>query len=59
MRACRADAGLRRLPIIATSGMVGGRAVKGLDVQGFLPKPFSFDTLLNVLHGVLREDTPP
>ena len=59
VRACRDDEALRHLPIIATSGMVGGHAVRDLDVQGFLPKPFSLDTLLNVLHGVLRKDTPP
>ena len=54
VRACRADDGLRHLPIIAISGVVGSRAVQDLDVQGFLPKPFSLDTLLNVLHGILR-----
>ena len=59
VRACRADAGLRHLPIIAISGMIGGQAVRDLDVQAFLPKPFSLDTLLNTLHGVLRQDTPP
>ena len=59
VRACRADAGLRHLPIIAISGAVGGQAVRDLDVQGFLPKPFSLDTLLYVLHGLLRQDTPP
>ena len=59
VRVCRADHGLRHLPIIAISGMVGGRAVRDLDVQGFLPKPFSLDTLLTVLHGVLRQRTPP
>jgi len=59
VRICRADAGLRHLPIIAISGMVGGHAVRDLDVQGFLPKPFSLDTLLTVLHGVVRQDTSP
>ena len=54
VRACRADEALRHLPIIAISGMVGGHAVRDLDVQGFLPKPFSLDTLLDVLHGILR-----
>jgi CheY-like chemotaxis protein len=59
VRACRANDGLRRLPIIAISGVVGGFAVRDLDVQGFLPKPFSLDTLLTVLQGVRRQDTPP
>jgi CheY-like chemotaxis protein len=58
VRACRADAGLRHLPIIAISGLVGGHAVQDLDVQDVLPKPFSLDTLLNVLHGILRQRTP-
>jgi hypothetical protein len=34
--------------------MVGNHAVRDLDVRGFLPKPFSLDTLLKVLHDVLR-----
>ena len=54
VRACRADQALRHLPIIAISGVVGRQAVRGLDVQGFLPKPFSLDTLLDALRGVLR-----
>ena len=53
VRACRADDGLRRLPIIAISGAGGAHAVRDLDVQGFLPKPFSIDTLLDALRGVL------
>jgi chemosensory pili system protein ChpA (sensor histidine kinase/response regulator) len=54
VRACRADDQARHIPIIAISAMYSGQTVRDLDVQGFLPKPFSLDTLLNVLHGILR-----
>src|SRR5262245_42544794 len=52
VRACRADARTRHVPIIAISAMDGGRAVRDLDVMGFLRKPFVRDTLRNALHEV-------
>lgn len=53
VRACRADHVTRDLPIIAISAMMGRNIAQDLDVQGFLPKPFSLDTLLAVLRDVL------
>jgi CheY-like chemotaxis protein len=54
VRACRADQETSHLPIIAISAVYGDHVARELDVQGFLAKPFSLDTLLNVLQDVLR-----
>jgi CheY-like chemotaxis protein len=57
VRACRADQETRHLPIIAVSGVIGSEMTRELDVQGFLSKPFSLDTLLDLLRDLTSQDS--
>ncbi len=61
--ACRADAGLRELPIVVVTAALGEPAVERLTVQGFVPKPFDLHRLLATvvaaIGGAEPEETHP